>query len=174
MFTLKSNPSIFYIGRAKDFQYRLKMHLNLHLKDRFHVFANRVGWDKFEFLIVEVCDIKMQVEKENFYLQKYLPLLNTNFFNKTRIIQGQTSLYKSLEVRQFNLWNVRSYKSICIYLYKYLNGELNMLYEPFNSIAGLSKHQGIAIKTISVYLNTYISYRNLLFFTKKIVSLKRA
>lgn len=43
MFTLKSNPSIFYIGRAKDFQKRLKSHLNVNLTDRFHTFAKTVG-----------------------------------------------------------------------------------------------------------------------------------
>lgn len=43
MFTLKENPDIFYIGRAKDFQKRLKSHFNTNLKDRFHVFANTIG-----------------------------------------------------------------------------------------------------------------------------------
>lgn len=47
LFTYKSNPNIFYIGRAKDLQNRFKAHLNINLKDRFHVFANAVGWDKF-------------------------------------------------------------------------------------------------------------------------------
>ncbi len=43
MFTLKSNSSIFYIGRAKDFQKRLKSHFNANLSDRFHIFAKTVG-----------------------------------------------------------------------------------------------------------------------------------
>lgn len=38
-FTYKSDPNIYYIGRAKDFQKRFKAHLNINLKDRFHVFA---------------------------------------------------------------------------------------------------------------------------------------
>ena len=42
MFTFKDNPNIFYIGRAKDCfaQKRFKSHININLKDRFHVFAN--------------------------------------------------------------------------------------------------------------------------------------
>lgn len=47
LFIYKSDPNIYYIGRAKDFQKRFKAHLNINLKDRFHVFANAVGWDKF-------------------------------------------------------------------------------------------------------------------------------
>lgn len=39
MFSLKSNPTIYYIGRAKNFQKRFKSHLNIKLNDRFHVFA---------------------------------------------------------------------------------------------------------------------------------------
>ena len=36
---LKTDPNIYYIGRAKDFHKRFKAHLNINLKDRFHVFA---------------------------------------------------------------------------------------------------------------------------------------
>jgi excinuclease UvrABC nuclease subunit len=43
MFTLKENPNIFYIGRAKDFQKRFKSHLNVNLNDRFHTFAKTIG-----------------------------------------------------------------------------------------------------------------------------------
>lgn len=49
MFSYKTDPNIYYIGRAKDFQKRLKAHLNVNLRDRFHVFANTMGWDKFNF-----------------------------------------------------------------------------------------------------------------------------
>lgn len=43
LFTYKSNPNIYYIGRAKDFQKRFKTHLNVNSNDRFHTFANTVG-----------------------------------------------------------------------------------------------------------------------------------
>ena len=79
MFTLKNNLNIFYIGRAKDFQKRFKSHLNVNLKDRFHTFAKTIGWDNFEFSVIEICNPNMQRERENYYLQKYLPLLNTIF-----------------------------------------------------------------------------------------------
>lgn len=43
IYIFKDNPNIFYIGRAKDFQKRFKSHININLKDRFHVFANSIG-----------------------------------------------------------------------------------------------------------------------------------
>lgn len=99
MFTYKSDPNIYYIGRAKDFQKRFKAHLNINLKDRFHIFANTVGWDKFEFSIIEICSLDMHQEKENYYLQKYLSLLNTIFKSNLSDTQTYDSLYEILKLR---------------------------------------------------------------------------
>lgn len=100
MFTLKINPNIFYIGRAKDFQKRVKSHFNVNLNDRFHMFAKTIGWDKFNFSVIEICDLNMQKERENFYLQKYLPLLNTIFKSNLSNVQNFESLYEILKLRQ--------------------------------------------------------------------------
>lgn len=43
MFSYKTDPNIYYIGRAKYFHKRFKSHSNINLKDRFHVFANAMG-----------------------------------------------------------------------------------------------------------------------------------
>jgi GIY-YIG catalytic domain/NADH dehydrogenase len=70
MFTLKNNPDIYYIGRAKDFQKRFKSHLNVILNDRFHTFANTIGRlrrAKFEFSIIEICNLDTQQERENYF-----------------------------------------------------------------------------------------------------------
>ena len=53
----KDDLSIYYIERAKNFKNRLNAHLNTKVKDKFHLFANLVGWDKFNFSIVEICDL---------------------------------------------------------------------------------------------------------------------
>jgi hypothetical protein len=58
----KDDLKIFYIGRAKNFKKRLNAHLKTKEKDKFHLFANLVGWDKFNFSIVEICDLKTQNE----------------------------------------------------------------------------------------------------------------
>lgn len=75
MFTFKDNRNIFYIGRAKDFQKRFKSHININLKDRFHVFANSIGWNKFEFSVIETCNLSegwcKKKEKIIFYKNTY-------------------------------------------------------------------------------------------------------
>lgn len=108
MFTLKSNSNIYYIGRAKDFQKIFKSHLKIKLKDRFHTFANTVGWDKFEFSIIEICSLDMQQEKENYFLQKYLPLLNTIFKSNLSDTQTYNSLYEILMLRRQSESNYHS------------------------------------------------------------------
>lgn len=122
MFTYKSDPNIYYIGRAKDFQKRFKAHLNINLKDRFHIFANTIGWDKFEFSIIEICSLDMHQEKENYYLQKYLPLLNTIFKSNLSDTQTYDSLYEILKLRQLESNFDNKYRGISIYLYEYVNG----------------------------------------------------
>lgn len=90
----------FYIGRAKDFYKRFKDNVNSELKNRFHKFANSTGWDNFSFSIVEVCDLNIQEDRENFYLQKYLPILNTIFKSNFGQIQSYDSLYEKLRLRK--------------------------------------------------------------------------
>lgn len=165
MFTSKSDPNIYYIGRAKDFQKRFKAQLNINLKDRFHVFANAVGWDKFEFSVIEFCSLDMHSERENYYLQKYLPLLNTIFKSNLSDTQTFDSLYEILKLRQLEFSFDNKYKGIFIYLYEYINGQLSTKYTTFSSINNLSKHSSISRETISIYLNTYVPFRGYLFLT---------
>ena len=99
MFFYKTDPNIYYIGRAKYFHKRFKAPLNINLKDRFHVFANAMVWDKFNFSIIEICGLDMHQEKENSYLQKYLPLLNTIFISNMSETQTYGSLWAELRSR---------------------------------------------------------------------------
>lgn len=170
MFTFKDNPNIFYLGRAKDFQKRFKGHININLKDRFHVFANSIGWDRFEFSVIETCNLEMQEERENYFLQKYLPLLNTIFKSNLSDIHTYDSLYEILKLKQLEPDYYNKYQGIYIYLYEYANGKLDTSYKTFNSINELSKHLGVARETLSVYLNTYVPFRNNLFLTTNIES----
>lgn len=75
------------------------MHLKTSDKDKFHLFANLVGFCKFSFSIIEVCDLNAQKERENFYLQKYLPLLNTVFKSNFSDSQIYETLYSKLKDR---------------------------------------------------------------------------
>lgn len=65
----QEDESIYYIGRAKNFKNRLSTHLKTKSTDKFHLFANLVGWDKFSFSIIEICGLDVQNERENFYLK---------------------------------------------------------------------------------------------------------
>lgn len=174
VFTMKKNPNIFYIGRAKDFQKRLKTHFNINLNDRFHVFARTIGWDKFNFSVIEICNLDMQKERENFFLQKYLPLLNTIFKSNLSSAQTFESLYEILKLRQLQSNFENKYQGINIYLYEHINStkKLNASYKTFTSINELAIYLGIARETINVYLNTYVPYKNNLFLTDKIESLE--
>lgn len=94
----QNDPLVYYIGRTNNFEYRFKTHLNRKLSDKFHVFANIVGWDNFTISIVELCETIDLGIRENYYLQKYLPLLNSTFssnFSETAIFESLTRRLKS-------------------------------------------------------------------------------
>jgi len=176
MFRYKKDLKVFYLlfcwyinkklGRTKDFHKRFKDHLSSNLKDRFHKLANSIGWDPFEFSIIEICDLTIQQDREDFYLQKYLPLLNTIFKSNFSEIQSYDSLYEILRLKQLKFDSDN--KDLYLYVYEYCNNQISTNNLIFSSISALSKEYGIARETISVYLNTYVPYKNLLFLTNKI------
>lgn len=129
-----------------------------------------IGWNKFEFSVIETCNLEVQEERENYFLQKYLPLLNTIFKSNLSDIQTYDSLYENLKVRQLEPNYDNKYKGIYIYLYEYVNGKLDTSYKTFNSINELSNYLGVARETLSIYLNTYVPFRNNLFLTQNIES----
>ena len=136
--------SIYYIGRSINFKKRLSIHLKTSVKDKFHLFANLVGWDKFNFTIVEVCDLNAQQERENFYLQKYLPLLNTVFKSNFSDSQIYETLYSKLKAKQQNLDYKNKHIGIFIYVYTYNNDQINNNYIKYDSINTLSKEINVA------------------------------
>lgn len=169
IFTYKENPEIFYIGRAKNFRNRFKAHLNINLQDKFHIFANAVGWDKFHFSIIQICSLDIQKERENYYLQKYLPLLNTIYKSEMYTIQNYDSLHEILKLKQLE-WNKdNKYSGIPVYLYTYSEGSLKDNYIKFESINKLSQYLNISRETINIYLNTYVPYKSNIFLTDLIV-----
>lgn len=185
IFIYKENSDIFYIGRTKNFINRYKAHLNINLQalaatyaskaglrsrlgcgaDKFHVFANAVGWDKFHFSIIQICSLDVQKERENYYLQKYLPLLNTIYKSDLDSMQNYDSLYERLKLKQLE-WNQdNKYLGIPIYLYTYIEESLKDNYIKFDSINKLSQYLNISRETISIYLNTYVPFKSNIFLT---------
>lgn len=113
---------------------------------------------------------EMQEERENYFLQKYLPLLNIIFKSNLSDTKTYDSLYENLKLKQLEPDYYNKYQGIYIYLYEYANGKLDTSYKTFNSINELSKYLGVARETLSIYLNTYVPFRNNLFLTIKIES----
>jgi hypothetical protein len=57
----------------------------------------------------------MQKEREDFYLQKYLPLLNTIFKSNFNNIQTYDSLYEMLKLKQLQSNFENKYPGIIVY-----------------------------------------------------------
>jgi len=75
----KYNPLVYYIGRTTLFKRRINNHIKAETSSKFHVFLNLIGLEHFKFSIVEICSPSEQGKRENYYLQKFLPLLNSTF-----------------------------------------------------------------------------------------------
>jgi len=98
-------------------------------------------------------------------LQKYLPLLNTIFKSNFSEIQSYDSLYEILKLKRLKFDSDNKYKGINLYIYEYCDNQISINYQLFSSISASSKKLGLARETISIYLNTYVPYKNLLFLT---------
>jgi hypothetical protein len=91
-------------------------------------------------VILPLKDLNIQEERENFYLQKYLPVLNTIFKSNFGQIQSYDSLYDILRLRKLQLDLDKIYIGINLYLYEYFNGQVGTNYQIFSSINELFKN----------------------------------
>ena len=76
----------------------------------------------------------MQQDREDFYLQKYLPLLNTIFKSNFSDIQSYDSLYEILKLIQSKYDSDDKYTGITIYIYESSNNQISHNYKTFSSI----------------------------------------
>jgi len=122
--------------------------------------------------IIEICDRSEHGLKENFYLQKYLPLLNSTFnsnFSEASVYDTLRNILKSKQETRLN-----SYSSVPIevLVYSYNGINIDQNYISFTSISEAYKHTNISRSTISAYLDTNVPIKGLLFFSKPIEDLK--
>ena len=75
----KHDPLIYYIGRTSLFKRRLNNHLKADAGTKLQLFLSLVGWEHFNLSVIEECLPDNQGSRENYYLQKYLPLLNSAY-----------------------------------------------------------------------------------------------
>lgn len=138
--------------------------------------------------IIEICDRSEHGLRENFYLQKYLPLLNSTFnsnFSETSVYETLRSILKSKQeaLTKEKLTEIshslHSFVStntgkIEVLVYKYDGIHIDKNHRNFISISEACKHTGIARQTISAYLDTYVPIKGLLIFSKPIEDFKLA
>lgn len=99
----KYYPNIYYVGRTNSFKKRLYEHFKSESHSKFHLFIRLIGPEHFNVHIIEVCPVPKQGERETYYLQKYIPLLNSVF--SSSITEGeiqQTLLLKLKALRAIN------------------------------------------------------------------------
>ena len=167
-----SSILVYYIGRTTLFKKRLNNHLQANTNSKFHLFVNLVGWEHFKISIIEICSAPEQGARENYYLQKYLPLLNTTFsssFSESQIYE--TLATKLSMLKDNNTIYVRG-KSKEVYVYEITSNYINQKYAKYKSIIEASQLQKIARGTISIYIDTNIPFRGKLYNSKPIIDLK--
>ncbi len=79
IFQYKHDPNIYYIGRTTSLRTRLNNHLSKYEFDKFHIIAKNLGWENFTLSVVEINESSNLIERENYFLSHYKPLLNTLF-----------------------------------------------------------------------------------------------
>jgi hypothetical protein len=168
----KHDPLVYYIGRTNLFKRRISNHLLANSKNKFHLFINLIGWEHFKTSIIEVKSATELGARENYYLQKYLPLLNTTFSSSF----SETQIYETLTNKLLNLKNnsvtYENGKSKEIYVYTILKDHIDINYYKYKSITETSKGQKIARGTISLYMDTNIPFKGKLYYSNSIFNLK--
>ena len=179
IFQYKHDPLVFYIGRTVKFSNRLRSHIKHRKTDKFHVFANVVGWDNFIVGIVEICGSEEQGIRENYYLQKYLPLLNSTFLSKyseTAIFQTLRNILLSKkpeagssggQAAGVDTANAKGRTlKVAVWVYKLCATHINKSFVKYVSISKACKGSGPSRETIQMYLDTNVPIKGLLFYTR--------
>ena len=114
-----------------------------------------MGWEHFNISIIEVCSPHNQGARENYYLQKYLPLLNTTFsssYTETAIFETLTSKLAALKPKTHHI----SGQSIPIYAYSLSDEGINRTFVEYKSIAEASNREKIAYGTLFMFRDTNV------------------
>ena len=191
MLKYKNSDNLFYIGKSVNLSIRLNNHYLRSAKynSRLGIFLQLVGWSNISVHILEFCDEKNLTNRENFYLNKYLPSLNGKFSSSysssvyrslSGILAHRQSLYRKEDLRLNNhfkysdfLW-VYSYPEL-INLKCTVDGYLSKNYnntDPcFKNIAEFKKSfrlYNLNNRIIYRYLDTYTPYKGLIFISANI------
>jgi NADH dehydrogenase/GIY-YIG catalytic domain len=174
----KYNPLVYYIGRTTLFKRRINNHIKAETTSKFHAFLNLIGLEHFKFSIVEISSPSEQGKRENYYLQKFLPLLNTTFsssFSESAIYMSLTDKLTSLKSTTLGLLRLhartqKSNQPIPIFTYTLCKDKgINPTYIKYNNISEASTKEKIAYGTVLLFRDTNVPFRGKLYFTKSII-----
>uniref|UniRef100_UPI002000D988 hypothetical protein n=1 Tax=Exserohilum turcicum TaxID=93612 RepID=UPI002000D988 len=165
----KYNPFIYYIGRTTMFKRRFSNHLLANSNSKLHVFLKLVGWEHFNISILEVCSSEEQGARENYYLQKYLPLLNTTFSSKFTESAIYSSLTSKLAALKSTPHSYVSGQPIPVYMYEVYETYIDEVCVKYSSITEASSSEKIARGTLGMFRDTNVPFRNKLYYSKPII-----
>jgi len=154
LFQYKPCPHIFYIGRTNNFKNRFLNHRKRKdYTDIFHQFVLLVGWENFSYSIIERCDPSVQIERERYWLQTYLPILNS-CYNSSSAQYRETQLLKNVLKEQKMLIPKTKGLAIRVFCYTYKNNTI--LPNPLicDSLKKTAQTINSTRETIQTYLNT--------------------
>lgn len=157
----KHDPLIYYIGRTNLLKRRIHNHLKADSGNKLHLFLSLAGWEHFNFSIIEECSPNEQGAKESYYLQKYLPLLNSVFSSSSTESAINLSLSNKLASLKTIKNNYISGQSVSIYVYN-INDKI---YVKYSSITKASINEKIARGTLAIFRDTNVPFRNKLYYT---------
>jgi hypothetical protein len=164
---------VYYIGRTTLFKRRFHNHLKAESGNKLHLFLKGVGWEHFNISIVEECAPDKQGLRENYYLQKFLPLLNSVFSSSITEVAINVTLKNKLdELSSKHI--LPSTKNIPLYVYNIDDKRISKDFVLFESMQKTCATLGINIASIIQYRNTSVPYRGKLFFTEPIIDFNRA
>jgi hypothetical protein len=165
----KYYPDIFYIGRTNQIKKRLYEHSKAESNSKFNLFMRLTGGIKqFNIHILEVCAETKLGERETYYLQKYIPVLNSVFSSSiTEGVIKQTLLLNLKDLRAIN--RRKDSKSILVYVYELTEKGISHQPTIYNNSREASRDLSYSISDILRYKNTSIPYRGKLFFNYPIV-----
>lgn len=159
----KYYPNIYYIGRTNQIKKRLYEHSKAESNSKFHLFMRLIGIEHFNIHILEVCAETKLGERETYYLQKYIPILNSVFSSTiTEGVIKQTLLLKLKDLRAIK--RGKDSKAILVYVYEWTVKGINQQPTIYNSSNEASRSLSYPISGILRYKNTSIPYRGKLFF----------
>ena len=121
------------------------------------------GIEHFNIHILEVCAETKLGERETYYLQKYIPILNSVF--SSSITEGVIKQSLSLKLKDLRFTNkTLDSRDALVYVYEYTEKEINPKATIYNSSNEASRSLAYPISGIGRYKNTSIPYRGKLFF----------